>query len=217
LFWRYNQGVNLTEAGRSYLLIVRGALRHLEEGTRWLMAQKSGEVGTLRILVMQAFASLWLVPRLQRFHLRHPEIDVQLISWIGGISRGCNRFCPIRDRCDNSTELIGRRAAGSVGGAHSNRRRGGRCMPRSVAGEDAEDRLGSRSARIAACHHMAGNMAPMAERRWRLATEARRGDAFAAHRVYRSGGKERTWNCHGARSPRDSGVGRRPSWLHLCR
>jgi len=87
LFIRYNQGVTLTEAGRSYLLIVGDALRHLEEGTRWLMTREVGEVGTLRILVMQAFASLWLVPRLQRFRTRHPEIDVQLVSWIGGITR----------------------------------------------------------------------------------------------------------------------------------
>lgn len=86
LFCRYNQGVTLTEAGRSYLLIVCDALRHLEEGTRWLMARQVGEVGTLRILVMQAFASLWLVPRLQRFRMRHPEIDVQVVSWIGGVT-----------------------------------------------------------------------------------------------------------------------------------
>jgi LysR family transcriptional regulator, glycine cleavage system transcriptional activator len=86
LFSRYNQGVTLTEAGRSYLLIVCDALRHLEDGTRWLMARQVGEVGTLRILVMQAFASLWLVPRLQRFRMKHPEIDVQVVSWIGGVT-----------------------------------------------------------------------------------------------------------------------------------
>jgi LysR family glycine cleavage system transcriptional activator len=87
LFRRESHGVMLTEAGRSYLMTVRDALMHLEEGTALMIARQKREAGALRILTMQAFAGLWLVPRLREFRKQHPEIDVQVVSWVGGVSR----------------------------------------------------------------------------------------------------------------------------------
>jgi LysR family glycine cleavage system transcriptional activator len=87
LFRRNGHGVMLTDAGRRYLSVVRDALAHLDDGTAWMIARQRRESRTLRVLAMQAFASLWLVPRLREFRLQHPEIDVQIVSWIGGVMR----------------------------------------------------------------------------------------------------------------------------------
>ena len=81
--------LQLTNRGRFYLPIVTDVLRRLERGTERAIAYgtSGAHKGTsLRLLVAQALASLWLVPRLGKFCERHPGISLSVVSWIGGSS-----------------------------------------------------------------------------------------------------------------------------------
>jgi len=76
LFRRLHRSLVLTEEGQLYLAAVRDALDALEAATRRLSA---GEMHSLlTVSVLPSFAARWLVPRLGRFHRRHPEIDIRL-------------------------------------------------------------------------------------------------------------------------------------------
>ena len=81
--------LQLTERGRFFLPIVTDVLRRLERGTERAMAYgtSGAHQGTpLRLLVAQAVASLWLIPRLGKFCERHREISLSVVGWIGGRS-----------------------------------------------------------------------------------------------------------------------------------
>jgi LysR family glycine cleavage system transcriptional activator len=78
LFNREHQRLIITEAGRSYLEVVRDSFDRLAVGTnRLLQLQKSG---VLNITTSPNFASKWLVHRLGRFSEAHPEIDLRVSS-----------------------------------------------------------------------------------------------------------------------------------------
>lgn len=76
LFQRSGRGLRLTDAGRRYLGAVRSALSTLEQATTRLSGPQGRNL--LRLSVLPAFASLWLVPRLAEFQDRHPQIDVEI-------------------------------------------------------------------------------------------------------------------------------------------
>jgi LysR family glycine cleavage system transcriptional activator len=76
LFNRERQRLAITEAGRSYLEIVRDAFDRLAVGTnRLLQLQRSG---ALTVSTSPNFAAKWLVHRLGRFAEAHPEIDLRV-------------------------------------------------------------------------------------------------------------------------------------------
>ncbi len=76
LFSRERQRLIITDAGRSYLEVVRDAFDRLGMGTeRLLQRQKSG---TLTITTSPNFAAKWLVHRLGRFSAAHPGIDLRV-------------------------------------------------------------------------------------------------------------------------------------------
>lgn len=76
LFRRERQRLIITDAGRSYLEVVRDAFDRLGMGTeRLLQRQKSG---ALTITTSPNFAAKWLVHRLGRFSEAHPEIDLRV-------------------------------------------------------------------------------------------------------------------------------------------
>src|SRR5262245_4813166 len=76
LFNRERQRLVITEAGRSYLEVVRDAFDRLAVGTnRLLQLQKSG---VLTVTTSPNFASKWLVHRLGNFSEAHPEIDLRV-------------------------------------------------------------------------------------------------------------------------------------------
>ena len=80
LFRRERQRLIITEAGRSYLEVVRDAFDRLGAGTeRLLQRQKSG---ALTITTSPDFAAKWLVHRLGRFSEAHPEIDLRVSASI---------------------------------------------------------------------------------------------------------------------------------------
>jgi LysR family glycine cleavage system transcriptional activator len=73
LFRRYNRRLELTRAGQGYLPPLREAFDIMAAATRRL--RPDNESGQLKVSTLQSFATKWLIPRLTRFHERHPGID----------------------------------------------------------------------------------------------------------------------------------------------
>lgn len=87
LFLRIKHGIELSPAGGAYLLIARDVLRRLERGAESLKRDRGSNKAPVRILATEAFASLWLVPRISRLIQTHPELDLRVLSWTGGNHR----------------------------------------------------------------------------------------------------------------------------------
>jgi LysR family glycine cleavage system transcriptional activator len=78
LFQRIHRGVELTPQGSAYFRIVRSALDQIRVGAQQL--KQSPDERRLRLKLPPTFAMRWLIPRLARFHARHPDIDVQITT-----------------------------------------------------------------------------------------------------------------------------------------
>ena len=76
LFRRLPQGLLLTAPGQSLLLGLRDCFARLDKAIE--RVKQSDARGPLAISVAPAFAAKWLVPRLERFSARHPDIDVRI-------------------------------------------------------------------------------------------------------------------------------------------
>ncbi len=74
LFRRTGRRVTLTDAGRRYHSAIRNALNILEKETERIAGSRVR--GQLKITVLPAFASMWLVPRLSDFQKAMPHIDI---------------------------------------------------------------------------------------------------------------------------------------------
>jgi LysR family glycine cleavage system transcriptional activator len=78
LFVRTHRQVNLTPAGVAYLQEARDALLRISDATT--RARARTDERTLRIKAPPSCSIRWLVPRLGRFHARHPDIAVQVTT-----------------------------------------------------------------------------------------------------------------------------------------
>jgi LysR family glycine cleavage system transcriptional activator len=78
LFWRRNRDIGLTTEGLAYFNAVRRAFDQIHDATAQFTSIANDRI--LRIKVPPTFAIRWLVPRLARFHARHPRIDVQITT-----------------------------------------------------------------------------------------------------------------------------------------
>ncbi|MGH6661629.1 MAG: transcriptional regulator GcvA [Rhodospirillales bacterium] len=76
LFRRERQRLAITEAGRSYLEVVRDAFDRLAAGTERLLERESR--GVLTVTTSPNFAAKWLVHRLGGFAAGHPGIDLRV-------------------------------------------------------------------------------------------------------------------------------------------
>ena len=76
LFRRFNRRLELTAAGARYLAGVGQAIELIERESEAIRPRRRG--ATLRLSVLQSFASLWLLPRLAAFKSLRPDIDVQV-------------------------------------------------------------------------------------------------------------------------------------------
>ena len=76
LFERQTRSVRLTPAGAVYAAEVAAALDRLGAATIAATAPRSS--GVLTVSTSDGFAGRWLVPRLNRFHRSHRDIDVRL-------------------------------------------------------------------------------------------------------------------------------------------
>lgn len=76
LFTRERSGLRLTEAGASVHPALLQAFEQMEKALQSLEEIKSRQ--TLTVSTVATFAASWLVPRLGRFNLRHPHIEVRV-------------------------------------------------------------------------------------------------------------------------------------------
>ncbi|MBI3503543.1 MAG: transcriptional regulator GcvA [Proteobacteria bacterium] len=76
LFDRVRQRLVITEAGRTYLEVVRDALDRLALGTEKLLDRQNA--GALTVSTSPDFAAKWLVHRIGRFVEAHPKIDLRV-------------------------------------------------------------------------------------------------------------------------------------------
>lgn len=83
LFLRMTRKIDLTEAGRSYLCEIQGALDDIERATHRIIAQRKRSV--LTIDVLPSVASFWLMPRLADFTRQHPDIQTRIITSIAPV------------------------------------------------------------------------------------------------------------------------------------
>ncbi len=75
LFHRRPRALELTEAGCTYLPVVRDAFRTLIRGTRTVTGT---DQDTVRVKSNLSFAVHWLAPRLTRFRAAHPEVHLNI-------------------------------------------------------------------------------------------------------------------------------------------
>lgn len=76
LFTRERNGLRLTDAGASIHPALLQAFEHMQEALQSLEQIKSRQ--TLTVSTVATFAASWLVPRLGRFNLRYPHIEVRV-------------------------------------------------------------------------------------------------------------------------------------------
>ncbi|AEX99780.1 LysR family transcriptional regulator [Oceanimonas sp. GK1] len=76
LFLRSKHGVELTEAGTSYLTFTQEAFESLRVGQQSLARYQGEQV--LTITALPTLASRWLMPRLHQWMARHPHIQLRV-------------------------------------------------------------------------------------------------------------------------------------------
>ncbi len=78
LFQRNKGSLLLTDAGQAILPGIRGAFEQLAAAIEEI--DNLGDAGVLTISVAPSFAAKWLLPRLDRFQTKYPEIDVRVAA-----------------------------------------------------------------------------------------------------------------------------------------
>lgn len=81
LFRRTKRKVILTDAGASYIKPIKQVFQKLEQATADLMSEQ--HAGSLRLAVAPAFLTRWLMPRMERFQSRYPDIEIEIRSSMG--------------------------------------------------------------------------------------------------------------------------------------
>lgn len=76
LFERRTRALDLTEAGHIALPLLSEAFDKMAEAVESVLAEDSAS--HLIVSVAPSFAAKWLVPRLDRFHMQHPDIEVRI-------------------------------------------------------------------------------------------------------------------------------------------
>ncbi len=76
LFRRLTRALRLTDAGQAALPLLGEGFDMLSQGVERMRAHADG--GVLTISVSPSFGASWLVPRLDRFRTKHPDIEVRI-------------------------------------------------------------------------------------------------------------------------------------------
>lgn len=76
LFHRLTRALRLTEAGQTALPTLTQGFGALAEAVSQMQSQS--ESGLLTLSVSPSFGSMWLLPKLERFRARHPEIEIRI-------------------------------------------------------------------------------------------------------------------------------------------
>ena len=76
LFYRLTRAIRLTDVGQAALPTISQGLDRLTQGVEQIRAHS--ESGVLTISVSPSFGAMWLVPRLDHFRNRHPDIEIRI-------------------------------------------------------------------------------------------------------------------------------------------
>lgn len=86
LFHRVHRSVHLTDAGRVYAEQIGEAFGLIEAATRGI--DRTTKADILTIHSAPSFATQWLMPRLSRFSMLHPDTDVRLNAAVATVDLG---------------------------------------------------------------------------------------------------------------------------------
>ena len=75
LFERQSHGLALSARGQAFFVEVQHILSALDTTTERFRASAKG--GVLKLVAVEAFAEMWLMPRLATFRSAHPEIVIE--------------------------------------------------------------------------------------------------------------------------------------------
>ncbi len=78
LFTRSGRSMLLTQSGEKLFLACQRGFSEIIQGLNSIKSE--GIAGDLTITSTQAFCSLWLMPRLHKFSILHPEINVKVLG-----------------------------------------------------------------------------------------------------------------------------------------
>ena len=81
LFRRRSRGLLLTESGQVLLTELREVFLRLDKAMERVIDSDSR--GTVTLSVAPTFATMWLIPRLQKFYALQPDIDVRISTSLG--------------------------------------------------------------------------------------------------------------------------------------
>ena len=84
LFYRRGRAVELTDEGRDYLASTREAFDVIEQASLRISGSTRRTVLTANVL--PTFAMRWLIPRLQSFTEKNPDIEVHMVTSIEAIN-----------------------------------------------------------------------------------------------------------------------------------
>ncbi|MGQ7848374.1 LysR family transcriptional regulator [Granulosicoccus sp. 3-233] len=90
LFTRRNRAVFLTEEGRRYGQVVGRALAEIAHETARVRGALRHDGLILLCQLCEAF--YWLMPRLSRFHERHPSLEVRVVSLLAPLTEAPEAF-----------------------------------------------------------------------------------------------------------------------------
>lgn len=76
LFHRLTRALRLTEAGQAALPALTQGFEKMTEAVS--MMKNHSESGLLTVSVSPSFGSMWLVPKLDRFRARYPDIEIRI-------------------------------------------------------------------------------------------------------------------------------------------
>jgi DNA-binding transcriptional LysR family regulator len=111
LFERRQRALALTESGHALYRVATDALERLQAATDQLRA--SSRSRQLSLTTTTGFASLWLIPRLQRFTSLHPDVDVRISATTAVINLERSlvdlaiRYCRPEDVPERAIRLFG--------------------------------------------------------------------------------------------------------------
>jgi DNA-binding transcriptional LysR family regulator len=79
LIQRSTRSLALTESGELYLSRIAALVDEIDHARDEAVAASTGPVGTVRLTCTAGFATKWLIPRLERFKARFPQLRLELI------------------------------------------------------------------------------------------------------------------------------------------
>ncbi|WP_417832329.1 LysR substrate-binding domain-containing protein [Terasakiella sp.] len=80
LFDRRTRELILTERGREYFQEVSRAINAITTATSHIIGMDTSSNNLIRISVLPSFSTLWLLPKLNDFTEKHPDIEIDLTS-----------------------------------------------------------------------------------------------------------------------------------------